>query len=52
MTFNWYAILLEAEFWAPATSAVNPDPDSMGSLDPYSDPDPGGKKLAHKNEKS
>jgi hypothetical protein len=24
---------------------VGPDPDSMGSLDPYPDPDPGGQKL-------
>jgi hypothetical protein len=41
-------------------SAVGPDldPDSMGSLDPYPDPDPGGQKyvlllaMIHKNRKS
>ncbi len=40
-------------------SAVDPnmDPDSMGSLDPYPDPDPGGQKyvlplaMTHKHRK-
>ncbi len=32
-------------------SSVGPDPDSMGSLDPYPDPDPGGQKWPTNIEK-
>jgi hypothetical protein len=35
-----------------AGSVVHPDPDSMVSLDPYPDPDPGGKNLPTNIEKS